>query len=449
MKKHIQQILKEVNTIILPGLGALTVTSDKTGEIMFMPYLKYDDGKLAAFISENENISIEEAKVLISNDVREIISTLDEGKNYSFNGLGLFSKDSTGEIVFDWGSSVLDQKETIEDTEKSKVPSLEFNPIEEPKVIIDKVIPTEENVKIVEDSFIELKTNEINLDVVLPSDEIDESKELEFDLLKSDFESNDKIELETVIIEPIDEVIIEKKAVSIEVENLKPIETKGLEELPTVSEETDLENEDLQVLEIPKKKRGAKFWLLLILLIMLIGGGTYLGLNFKSFKHLISGNKSDSDAIAEEKIIKKLESDETKPTVEKSTSIEQAEPTPEVIEKDVVSEISEPIAVVEEVIKETPKPKKRIKKKSVAMDSGTSSIGTGNFHIILGTFSEKVNALTFVDKLKSEGKNGATMIERDGKFYVSLNSYATKEEAISNLTSAKVNSKNAWVFQKP
>ena len=54
-----------------------------------------------------------------------------------------------------------------------------------------------------------MKTNEINLDVVLPSDEIDESKELEFDLLKSDFESNDKSEIDTVIIETIDEIIID------------------------------------------------------------------------------------------------------------------------------------------------------------------------------------------------------------------------------------------------
>ena len=62
MEKHLLTILKEANTIIIPRLGALTITNDATGEIMFMPYLKYDDGKLAEFISKAENISTDEAK---------------------------------------------------------------------------------------------------------------------------------------------------------------------------------------------------------------------------------------------------------------------------------------------------------------------------------------------------------------------------------------------------
>ena len=42
MDKYLLLLLKEVNTIIIPDLGALTITNHSTGEIMFMPFLKYD-----------------------------------------------------------------------------------------------------------------------------------------------------------------------------------------------------------------------------------------------------------------------------------------------------------------------------------------------------------------------------------------------------------------------
>jgi len=76
MEKHLLNILKEANTIIIPRLGALTITNDATGEIMFMPYLKYDDGKLAEFISKAENISTDEAKSNIDQSVQAILNEL-------------------------------------------------------------------------------------------------------------------------------------------------------------------------------------------------------------------------------------------------------------------------------------------------------------------------------------------------------------------------------------
>ena len=56
MQNYLQQILTESNTIIIPGLGALTITSTKTGDIYFMPFLKHDDGTLAKYIAKVEGI---------------------------------------------------------------------------------------------------------------------------------------------------------------------------------------------------------------------------------------------------------------------------------------------------------------------------------------------------------------------------------------------------------
>ena len=56
MQNYLQQILTESNTIIIPGFGALTITSTKTGDIYFMPFLKHDDGQLAKYIAKVETI---------------------------------------------------------------------------------------------------------------------------------------------------------------------------------------------------------------------------------------------------------------------------------------------------------------------------------------------------------------------------------------------------------
>ena len=66
MDKYLLEILKLVNTIIIPGLGALTITNKETEEIMFMSYLKHDDGKLAEYIAEKEGWDLNDAKNLIS-----------------------------------------------------------------------------------------------------------------------------------------------------------------------------------------------------------------------------------------------------------------------------------------------------------------------------------------------------------------------------------------------
>ena len=72
MDKYLLEILKEINTIIIPGLGALTITDASSGDIMFMTYLKHDDGQLAKYIAKNEGIDETEAKNLIAKYVREI-----------------------------------------------------------------------------------------------------------------------------------------------------------------------------------------------------------------------------------------------------------------------------------------------------------------------------------------------------------------------------------------
>ena len=100
MNKYFIQLFKEESTVIIPEFGALTKTSEKTGEIMFMPYLKFDDGKLAKYISETDGIEEQDAVNMIAKFVREISAELDKGGSYDIFGFGSFFKNAEGEIDF-------------------------------------------------------------------------------------------------------------------------------------------------------------------------------------------------------------------------------------------------------------------------------------------------------------------------------------------------------------
>jgi hypothetical protein len=159
MDKYLLLLLKEVNTIIIPDLGALTIINHSTGEIMFMPYLKYDDGKLAAYISEKEGFELNESKNLISKYVRDVQAVLDRGESYDMFQFGTFLKDRSGDVIFrNWDGSLPSEvkkdevvvplvDEKIEKIEKIEVyepeikleaePIVEQVEVNDPKVLID------------------------------------------------------------------------------------------------------------------------------------------------------------------------------------------------------------------------------------------------------------------------------------------------------------------------
>ena len=157
MQKYLQQILTQSNTIIIPGLGALTITSTKTGDIYFMPFLKHDDGTLAKHITTVEGIEIIEAKNTISNLVANIQSSLDNGGIYEMEGFGRFLINKDGEIDFqrledyqikDKAISILSKKinERKLSTEKTQAPKSATTPIEKP-IVKEEPTKIEEPIK--------------------------------------------------------------------------------------------------------------------------------------------------------------------------------------------------------------------------------------------------------------------------------------------------------------
>lgn len=373
MDKYLLEILKSVNTIIIPGLGALTITNHDTGEIMFMSYLKHDDGKLTQYIVENEGFEELDAKNLIAKYVREIQLTLDKGESYDMFQFGSFIKDGDDIDFKNWGNST---KETTETNDNEDC--IDEKPVEKDAEVIPTLIE-ETSQPIVEDPIEAVKT-----------EEIEEKIEPIVVHLKEETEEPKK---ELNILEKEERAATAAKLAKLKADKEKPVQ---------------------------RNKKGIAFWMLMTLIVLIVAGGTYFGLNYDRLKQHVP-------FLADKEVHTTPEKEEMDPiTTENETNAdtEEAEEIPEA-EEPVEDEIIE-----QEVI--TP-----------PVASNRTDLP---FHIIAGAFSSEANANRLGEKLTSEGYNVKVGPGR-GMNLVSIKSFATRNEAQSGLAELKSVAPNAWVYE--
>lgn len=402
MDKYLLQILKEVNTIIIPEIGALTIVNQTTGEIMFMSYLKFDDGKLASYIAENEGMDLTDAKVLVAKYVREIQTKLDKGETYDMYQFGSFSKNSGGEITFKaWENT---DASTTSEPEKVSVPEI--------------VTP------------IEAVVEEVEVAPIETSESIEQEKPEVAPIIE-------EIKEETTIPEPI---IVSEPVKDVE----EPKTEVNQEPIKTISEEEQW-NDDLDVPPINlvkepikkpilektkkdniKKKRGAGFYILTVFLLLLIGGGTYVGINYNELKQHIPFLASTPEK--KEATKEKPETVET-PSEEENEDLETIE-TEEIEETETVDESSTPPV-----------------ESSPMTTSGLIIDKSLPIQIIAGSFSEESNATRKVESLKSSGFTAEVIGRYGGLYFVCIGSFNSMAELNSNKSTFESAGKY-WVFQK-
>lgn len=517
MEKYLQLLLKEVNTVIIPGLGTLTITNQSTGETMFMSYLKYDDGKLSAYISQKEGCTEEEAKAMISKSVQSILDTVEANKSFSIGDLGSFSKDKNGEIQFVDGevgenipfeNDLIEQSNEVTAENKSElvdistpeatiidVPVTEIPVIPLPKkkglfgmfgkkekVVEEKPTSVETTPSIVNsETIVDQSSEEQVLDIKEKTDAQIETPvvneqitdELSNDVEEEYLPGNEVSDMvEVIVTEEISIEVSSDEETGIVTEDIHiheevrfiPVEEPKIESTPSqvsVAEEPVIEKDNTNsesdvnieleesaiVFQKTKKKRGVVFWVLMSLIVIVIAGGTFIGLNFDKYKQYIPFMAENTKILKsdEDTAIKEFESNKTEPTTE-----ETAAPVEEMIETTEEATPVENTTPVEEVAPVEPK-KKSVKSSSprpTSSTTGAPASSGGEFHIVLATFTEKTNADSYVVKLVAQGTSSAAVIERDGKFSVCYGSYASKSDAESNLSSAKAVSANAWLLHK-
>lgn len=426
MDKYLLEILKEVNTIIIPGLGALTITNKDTGEIMFMDYLKHDDGKLAVYIAEKEGMDVNEAKNMIAKYVREITAMLDKGESYDMFEFGSFVKEGDSVEFKNWDGKSSSKSEPKDEAKESS----------EKKPVPEKTATKKPDAK--------KKTSTVNKTA---------SKKAKSN--KTDAQKSTEKPKETTKNEV--EKPVEKKEAEEKVETpIVPVEAREKKELNIAEkEERDGNVKKLNALKEKqnkpeKKKRGVGFYILIIVAILGIGGGTATFIFYDDVKGYIPFLADNNN---EEKETEQTELDKMKEMLEGSEEMDDESDMPsddenihsenveeslveeEVLEEEVEEIDGEPEAEVKEVIEES--------KLQPEIINEQAQTGFLPYHVILGSFTEESNAQGFIAKLQSEGYTNAKIMYGGGLHMVSAKSFATREEAEQSKSSIG----KGWVLE--
>jgi nucleoid DNA-binding protein len=485
MNQYLQDLLKETKTLIIPGFGALTITNQSTGEIMFMSYLKFDDGTLVKHVAQVEGVDTDEAKARIAKFVNEMTIVLDSGANFQLKNFGLFKKIG-GEIVFERGEGsstsatppVLHQpvveaeaaepaQEKPENTPSEEIilaeiePNLEPNPIvkETPKSDLDSIL----NNPIVSDQKTKVEENaeiaaEIISEPVLENTETVKSTDTPILVLEEVVQNTH----EPVDVTPVSESVSVTPTIQKETTPVSH-EEKQEEAAPvTAQHKSEKKNTDNKEKAAPEKKKTGVFaYILYGIVVIILGAGTYIAINFNDLKKdfpVLADLAGDNEVIADSTKLKELTNEneeiysDTMPEAEPipSETVEQPEtsdpspgPDPEPVQKPKPNSVSKPKPVSKPNATSTPKP---ISKPSSSSKSFPQPDLSKPFHIIAGSFGSEANAKKLASDLKAKGMIQISIGEQGGMYRVSIKGFSSKEDASAALPTVQGTVPSAWIY---
>lgn len=433
MDKYLQEMLLEMNMIIIPGLGALSMVNRATGEIMFMPYLKHDDHVLAKHIAAKEGWEENDAVNLIAKYVREIEAKLNIGESYDMYRFGSFKKDNTGDVNFEAWIGESPSVVNVSTTPLAEVSDVESVGVIEEQIVSEPVIEKAEELAI--ETIIEAVLEPIIIQVepaeVIVEEEVQPIITIEADSIEviepvSEFEEAEKTATE---INPI----IEKEAIIEEVETIQYTEEdqwKDDLDLPPINAKIERPKKPIiEKAKSDKKKRRPAFYILTVLLVILIGGSVTVAVFYDQLKQHLPFVAQETSKVEE------------KPSATEENKVIKEE------EKDVEPKVEEE-SIVEETLTEA-EPKEEIVNSAYIQTSTGRVNPTQPYHVIAGAFREKANAERFRDRLRENGNSNSEIIgEFDGLFIVSASSHQSMEEA-QNSRKSNSTITQSWIFRWP
>lgn len=433
MDKYLQEMLLEMNMIIIPGLGALSMVNRATGEIMFMPYLKHDDHVLAKHIAAKEGWEENDAVNLIAKYVREIEAKLNIGESYDMYRFGSFKKDNTGDVNFEAWIGESPSVVNVSTTPLAEVSDVESVGVIEEQIVSEPVIEKVEELAI--ETIIEAVPEPIIIQVepaeVIVEEEVQPIITIEADSIEviepvSEFEEAEKTATE---INPI----IEKEAIIEEVETIQYTEEdqwKDDLDLPPINAKIERPKKPIiEKAKSDKKKRHPAFYILTVLIVILIGGSVTVGVFYDQLKQHLPFVAQETSKVEE------------KPSATEENKVIKEE------EKDVEPKVEEE-SIIEETLTEA-EPKEEIVNSAYIQTSTGRVNPTQPYHVIAGAFREKANAERFRDRLRENGNSNSEIIgEFDGLFIVSASSHQSMEEA-QNSRKSNSTITQSWIFRWP
>lgn len=442
MDKYLKQLLEKYAKVILPSFGAIVVENEETGNLMFNEYLSYNDGKLDDLIVSESNMELQEAQNMIAKYIRDIQVQIDKGESYDIFELGRFYKNDDGDIEFEGNLKEGPKKQSKsnsskkvavlkdsdsgkkkEETPKAKEEKKESKP--EPK----KEEPTKEkkvDSKAKKDTKSDSQsTPKENKFVAKEETNVDKEKSTSAENKKEENKANTD-NLKADAKEKKEEAKANKA-------KLKADKKAKASSKAKASESAKDPNK--------KKRFGAIFWILIVVLGLASAGLIYVGLNYDKVKSYMGWDEFEGkENIASKEIQDKTEKTNSKDNEPESINEDVVADTTEVsnVEFDEEGNVAEENNESQDTETEVePEPEPEIVK--------TASNGT--HHLIAGSFSKKSNAEDLVKELKGKGLNARILGQFGGLHFVAAASYNSSKAARDDIERIKQHASGAWIFK--
>lgn len=457
MNQAIQELLTTSGRAIIPGIGCLSVNNEE--KIVFNSFLTFDDGKITAWLKANEGLDEHQASKKILDWSNELKSTVLHGGEFSLGSIGRFIRQGKDEIEFTSATSsntpinhsdtsfVQDKIHTENTNENQEKKAFTDNPDSLPEKITypshsitktevvsestDNNSPTETSNNVGEKAtnslsdLLNKSKNNLPADSDVPTGNNDDAH---VNLNEFDKKSEENLTIVSVASKDADLKESERISMNEEKNLVSKLDTKTDEvnsaiqdrvtsetndRIVTKKDKTELKEETKHEEVTVNRKRGAFFYVNIILAILILGFGAYAFVYPDQVSQWFGIGKSKSQNVRDSVTTKSKNID----AVDKDTA------------KIVQNDISEENATVDQPVEqkiETPKTGDIL-----AVTSG------GAFHIIVGKFAVRANADRLVQKIKDSGYDGKILRSTEIGHTVSFHTYPTLEEAKNNIDKAK------------
>lgn len=387
MEQLIKALLLTNKTIVLPKIGALTLTDESQMEIMLLTYLKYDNGELKKAYERQENCDSKIADEKVNEWLEQAINTIEQGQKFYIGNLGYLFINKENEYAFN------SHKE--EDTETIGTANPENETKEE---IVDDIHHPD-----LEETPVASTVSEIdNQETCQPNtEEIDANKKE-----KEPINSDEKFTTSA------DEINNEKKAIGKTQEKKSNVKTQK------------------------KKNHLTLIILCCIILICGILGGIYYD-KINDYFHFTSNVEKTYTKNNQLKLDNGVTNSTDQSEQLKSEEKTETSPTPKSPQNTKVTPAKENSS--------TTLPKEKVKPNTDIKTGVKNPVNNahGDYYVIVGAFAEDNNATRLLEKLKNNGYD-ASIIHSGTLNLVSIGNFNSLQEA----SQLRENIGNCWILKK-
>lgn len=404
--KDLAHIIENHTRIILPDFGAFLLKDSgnstfKPENLTFSPFLKYNDNVLEEYYAKYKEVPKDEAIKQTKAFIESLKETIKTQGYFDIPSIGRLMRDNRGAIIFSASGKSIPPTDTVKPV--ANKPQKKSKKISEEKSNVDINEQTESKQETIQDNIV------LDIDNQQPINE--------------EYSENQTFEEQAFVNESIIEIEEELKEPTTE-QNQEISSTNLITENPYNQEDNN---------DMAKTKKKSKLVLILIYLGISLAAILIFAFIIRemAFNNEIRESNRPSNVVKE-----KVEKNETETVVpEKKTPKDEIDKAFDEMTTDDASESTE--SNIETQIE-----------KSVIENAAIKQPTTEQFHLIAGSFKDKLNAEKYAKELKTAGYKSEVLALPNGKNYVTVGSFPSKEKANQGKSKLTKKFPSIWILKQ-